>query len=134
MAQNLIPIISEYFKDQPEIAAVYLFGSFANGRQRPTSDLDIGLVFEHTDPKQISRALDHHFLALSRQLRKTLHLVAMNFAGEILLKQIFTKGRCILVNNPKTHSQFTMIAYSKIANFGDYHAQFKRSFTQTMMQ
>lgn len=124
--------ISAYFRNQSDIAAVYLFGSYARGQQRPTSDLDLGLLFKHPDRNQAAAAVERHYLALSRLLRKTPHLVVMNFAGEMMLKQIFTKGRCLIVNQPRIHAKFKMTAYTRIADFAYYHAMFERGFIKKM--
>lgn len=40
-----LPKISRCLSKQKDIAAAYLFGSYATGRQRPNSDLDIGILF-----------------------------------------------------------------------------------------
>jgi hypothetical protein len=53
-------------------------------------------------------------------LRKDVHPVAMNSASEMLLKQIFGKGRCLLVNDTRKLAEFKMLAYSRIASFNYY--------------
>ena len=37
--------VTEYLKENSTISAAYLFGSFATGRQRPDSDVDIAVLF-----------------------------------------------------------------------------------------
>ena len=39
-------LLAEVLEDFPEVQAAYLFGSAAEGRARPDSDLDIGLVVD----------------------------------------------------------------------------------------
>jgi uncharacterized protein len=137
MTRNLTDTINAYFRTKPEIAAVYLFGSFAQGKQHASSDLDLAILFKdhHVHPRCVaSQQLDRYLVELSRLLRKDLHLANMNAAGEILLKQIFSKGRCILVNDPKTLSLFTMAAYARIADFGYHYALMKKGFTQRILQ
>ena len=41
--------IADYFKTQPVLKA-WLFGSFARGEDTPTSDVDILVVLDHTQP------------------------------------------------------------------------------------
>ena len=57
---------------------------------------------------------------LPRLLRKDVHPVAMNSAGEVLLKQILSKGRCIVVNDARKLAEFKMNAFSRIADFNYY--------------
>ena len=44
---ELIIKIDEYFRSRPEVAAAYLFGSYAADTQKPESDVDIGILFYH---------------------------------------------------------------------------------------
>jgi uncharacterized protein len=138
MTRNLTDTINAYFRTKPEIAAVYLFGSFAQGKQHASSDLDLAILFKdhHQHPRCVAAAqrLDRYLVELSRLLRKDPHLVTMNTAGEILLKQIFSKGRCILVNDPKALSLFTMAAYARIADFMYHYTSMKKGFTQQILQ
>ena len=60
------PVLDEtgliaFLKTQPDIAAAYLFGSLAQGRATPRSDIDIAILLKRV-PKQLEGATD-------RQLR-----------------------------------------------------------------
>lgn len=125
--------IADYFSTKSEISAVYLFGSYAQGQPRPTSDIDLGLLFESRDRRSILKKLDQHHLALARLLRKDLHLVALNYASELLLKQVFTKGRCITANHPKQLAAFKMTALAKIADIGFYKPNMEKGFTRKLV-
>lgn len=39
--------VTTYFQHLADIVTVYLFGSYAKGKQRSNSDMDLGLVFQH---------------------------------------------------------------------------------------
>jgi uncharacterized protein len=137
MTRNLIDTLNDYFRTKPEIAAVYLFGSFAQGKQHASSDLDLAILFKdhHMHPRCVGpQRLERYLVELSRLLRKDPHLTNMNTAGEILLKQIFSKGRCILINDPKTLSLFKMAAYARIADFSYHYALMKKGFTRRILQ
>jgi len=113
-------IISNYFKDQKEIISVYLFGSYSENKERPFSDIDIGIIAGFNDIDTVRGKMDGFLLELSRILRKDVHLVLLNSAGETLLNQVFRKGRCILINNQKELSIYKMNMFSKITNFNYY--------------
>ena len=125
--------ISAYFRDQHGVVAVYLFGSHAVGKERPFSDVDIGLLFDDADTKNASEKLEDYLAELSRIIRKNIHPVNMNSAGELLLKQIFLKGDCILVNDKKKLSRFKMIMFSKILDFSFYLTQMQSGFVRKMI-
>jgi len=38
--------IKNYFKNKKEVIAVYLFGSYAEGREHDLSDIDIGRILD----------------------------------------------------------------------------------------
>jgi len=111
-----------------------LFGSYANGNARPCSDLDLAILFGSRDRVIINRRLEQYLIDLSRILRKDAHLTATNFASEELLKQIFKKGNCLIVNDSKKLAYFTMIAYSKIVNFHYYRDQFQAGIVRKVME
>jgi predicted nucleotidyltransferase len=118
---HLEKTITDYFKaNSSGITAVYIFGSQASGRDIPGSDVDIAVLFDRNDPDYIHACMDEILLKIPKLLRKDIHPVAMNSASEALLKQIFSKGRCLLVNDSRKLAEFKMIAYARIAGF-DYY-------------
>ena len=126
--------ITNYFGNKEDIIAVYLFGSYASGKERSYSDIDLAILFDSRDRVMINRRLDKYLIDLSRILRKDIHLTAMNFASEELLKQIFNKGHCLIVNDSKKLACFTMTAYSKIVNFHYYRGQFQAGIVRKVME
>jgi predicted nucleotidyltransferase len=50
MEHELIEKLIAYFKTKPNIVAVYLFGSYAKGKEHRSNDIDIGLLFDSSDP------------------------------------------------------------------------------------
>ncbi len=126
--------ISSYFRTKHGVVAVYLFGSRAAGAERPFSDVDIGLLFDDAYKKSVSEKIENYLVELSRIIRKDIHPVTMNFAGELLLKQIFSKGECLLVNDKKKLSRFQMIMFSRILDFSFYLTQMQSGFVRKMIK
>ena len=126
--------IANYFENKEGIIAVYLFGSYASGKVRTRSDIDLAILFDSRDRDNNNRRLDKYLIDLSRILKKDIHLTAMNFASEELLKQIFKKGHCLIVNDSKKLACFTMTAYSKIVNFHYYRDQFQAGIVRKVME
>jgi len=56
----------------------------------------------------------------------------MNTAGEELLRQIFSTGICILVNDQKVLSRFKTAAFSRIAAFSMYQTQIHKGFISSL--
>ena len=126
--------IKSFFKNEKDIVAVYLFGSYASGKVRSCSDIDLAILFDSHDRAAINRRLDNYLIDLSRIFRKDTHLTAMDFASEGLLKQIFKKGKCIIVNDTKIMAYFKMIAYSKIAGFYYHHRKMQSGIIRKVME
>ena len=126
--------ITAFFENKKDIVAVYLFGSYAGGKERTSSDVDLALLFGNCDREAVNQRLDEYLVALSRNLRKDAHLIAMDFAGEELLKQIFKKGKCLVVSDPKKLAYFKMIAFTKIVNFEYYRSQMQKGIIRKVME
>ena len=47
--KTMTKMIAEYFKTQPVLKA-WLFGSFARGEEKPDSDVDLLVMFDHSTP------------------------------------------------------------------------------------
>jgi predicted nucleotidyltransferase len=126
--------ISEYFKDKREVVAIYLFGSYARGKEKPFSDIDIGIIFKPLRRDKYRERVDGYLPGLSRILRCDVHLVIMNTAGEELLRQVFTKGKCLMVNDTKLLSCLKTVMYSRIAEFGFYRLMMQKGLIGKIME
>jgi predicted nucleotidyltransferase len=126
--------IANYFLNRKEIVAIYLFGSQATGRQRPFSDVDVGVILQHAELDNASELHGKYTMALGRLLRKDVHIVILNTAGEVLLKQVFTKGGCIHVNDAKALRHFKMKSYAMIADFGFLLDKLQTGFRNQIMK
>jgi uncharacterized protein len=131
---QLVQNIIDYFSSRREVVAVYLFGSYAMDRQHQTSDVDIGILFEMDAHGQFYENIEKYSNDLSRLLRKDIHLVAMNNAGEFLAKQILSKGKCIHQKNKSLVSQYQMKMYSMIAEFSYYQQIISPGFVRKVME
>ena len=87
--------LKNFFEGRDEVVAAYVFGSYAAAKARRDRDVDIAVVSDSIDRTAVQRIPEKYMVKLSRPLRKDVHLVAMNFAGEAPLKQVFNKGKCI---------------------------------------
>ena len=88
--------IADYCATRPEIVACYLYGSRAKGKDRPGSDVDLAFLLDS------SVAVDEYYnlkmtyyAGLGEVLRLDIHPLIMNNAGEVVLGQVFGKGRVV---------------------------------------
>ena len=134
MSNKLKQKIINYFKNKEEIIAVYLFGSYAEGKERYLSDIDIGILMDSKDRDFVTRRRNDYMVELARILRKDIHPVILNSASEELLKQIFSKGQCIIVNNSRELAQYTMVMFVKIAEFAYYRRQMQSGLIRKVIE
>jgi hypothetical protein len=133
MHNELSKKIKAYFSNKKEVIAVYLFGSYAEARECPFSDIDIGLLLDRMDHKNIKDVKNKFIIELSRILRKDMHLVILNSASEELIRQIFLKGKCILVSDPKKTSRYKMVMLAKVTEFLYYRTQMQAGLIKKVM-
>ena len=50
--------IKSFFENEKNIVAVYLFGSYADGRERASSDVDLAILFGNRDRGIVNQMLD----------------------------------------------------------------------------
>lgn len=127
--------ITEYFKaNSAGIVTVYVFGSQASDKSTSRSDVDIAVLFDHNDLDFIHSRFEEILIHLSKSLRKDVHPVAMNSASEALLKQIFAKGKCLLITDSRKLAEFKMIAYARIAGFSYYLEKMQTGFVRRVLE
>jgi len=124
--------IKNFFKNKKEIASVYLFGSFASGKAVPTSDVDIGVLFENKFLEFAEDFKENYMVQLGRILRKDIELLVMNHAGEVVLNQIYKKGKPILIQNKKFAKEFKIRSFSVYSDFEFYLRRMQNSFIKSL--
>ena len=134
MKKNLTIRLKTFFKDKPEVVAVYLYGSQASGKTGDSSDVDIGILLDTSERAAQIEKRNQYMVELANILRKEIHPVILNSAGEELMRQIFAKGKCILVKDQKKLSLFKMTMFARIADFGYYRNQMQSGLIRGIME
>ena len=134
MYSKLEENIRVYFRDKKEVIAVYLFGSHARTKEGPLSDIDVGILLDKNDLNFFKERRKDYTIELGRALRKDIHPVILNLAGEELLKQIFSKGKCILINDARKLALYRMVMFARIADFAYYRSRMQSGFIRKVME
>lgn len=96
---------------QGDIAAVYLFGSVAEGKAHQLSDVDVAILF---DEKLSSQQMFERVLAvgelIEQVLQVTVDVILLNRAGSLLRFQVIQKGRLVLERDRSQRCLFQMHA------------------------
>jgi predicted nucleotidyltransferase len=113
----------------PEIAAAWLFGSEARGDARPTSDIDVALLFEQrgTTAFEVYELLGR----IAAQLEsvapgRRIDLVLVEQQGPIFQHQVLEEGRLIHDANPRRRVDFESDAMVRFFDFEPLYRQVSR--------
>lgn len=120
--------ICAYFSKRKEVVAAFLFGSYARKLERPDSDVDVAVLLIPEAVPEASAFRSFYGVQLGKVLRRDVHTVIMNTAGEELLNQIFSKGKRLQVNDSSNYATFQVSAYCRIADFARYRSMVQRGF------
>ena len=88
--------IKNYFKEIPEVTSVILYGSYAQGRQNPQSDIDLGIATKSGLTAELKIKI---ISELSLIFHKTIDIVDIQNIHVPLLQEILTKGTWLLLDS-----------------------------------
>jgi predicted nucleotidyltransferase len=108
-----------------DLAAVYLFGSVAEGTAHALSDVDVAVLFREglSDAAVFERSLEIGAL-LEDGLQRRVDLVALNRASPVLCFEVLQHGCLVAEQIPYERGVFVMHAlgrYYDIKRYLDYH-------------
>jgi predicted nucleotidyltransferase len=86
--------------------AVYLFGSVARGEPRPSSDVDVGVLFAEDPPATLGAPQFALEGVLERLLGRAVQVVALNHASADLVHRVLRDGRLVLDRDPAARIRF----------------------------
>jgi hypothetical protein len=95
--------------------------------------VDVAVLLNVFDPDTEQAIRTKYMAELSRLTRMVIHPVILNSTGEVLLKQILEKGKCIQINDAQSLSRFKMTAIARIAEYGYYQQMFQRGVIRQIM-
>lgn len=93
---------------QPDVAAAYLFGSYARGRATSYSDIDIAVLFkllEKNSFTRFERRLDLE-IALQEIVRRPVQVIDLEMAPPLLQRQVRKHGKLILEKDRRRRVDF----------------------------
>lgn len=116
-----IPLLIEKLSRDKDITAVFLFGSYAEGRQTPVSDFDLAILLERDVPinQHFEKKLELLSMATTALRTDEVDLVILNNAPPALSYQVLTRGRLLFEKEGgKDHRvHFQVQAYDRYFDF-----------------
>ncbi len=103
---SIVEKLKDYFLDK-DVASVYLFGSYAKGKERKSSDLDLGILHNtNIDPLKIFERNLEYALQLEEITGNTVDVVDLENVNIYILHQMMLNKILILDKNPKRRVDF----------------------------
>jgi predicted nucleotidyltransferase len=101
-AEKLVETIEKHLLVRPDVAAAYVFGSAAQSRLRPASDIDIAVLFSSgkaTGTDRFERRLELA-VALEELVRRPVEVIDLETAPLFLQHQVRKSGKLIVDKDP----------------------------------
>jgi len=112
-------------KQEDEIVAVYLFGSAAMNRMKPSSDLDVALLLE--SGSETSFPLLQFGTDLEKISGQRTDLVILNRSGELLQYQVRRFGKLIFERDEHMRKKFEISGRKRYEDFIYLHNRYVKS-------
>ncbi len=122
----------EFFQQRPEIAAVYLFGSYGTEFEHPQSDIDLGVVFTHTVSLSEELELDASLSVYVRHDR--IDLVNLNRAHISLQFRALKEGMLIYEGDYIKHSDFIEHVIKTYPDYAVKYSAFAKDYEQALRE
>lgn len=109
--------IADFLVSQfPDVAAVYLYGSRANGTVLEDSDWDLALLFAPRRSPEADTVFEVQ-VELSAELRAEVDVVVLSLEQLVLAKEVWEKGRILLDKQPLVRQTYEMNLLSAYAEY-----------------
>jgi predicted nucleotidyltransferase len=117
--RHRLPRLAEVFRDDVQVAAVYLFGSFARGTEGPLSDVDIAILLEPRIDRARLAALTLHYTqaVLATLGTDEVSVVMLDTAPLPLRYRVIRDGLVLLDRSPTARRDFEVQTQSAYFDF-----------------
>ncbi len=131
-ASDSLPVLDQeglvaFLSTQPDVVAAYLFGSLAEGRAHPRSDIDIAILLREDADASVGGK--RHFAlweAVERFTDRKVDVVVLNTASPILQHQVLKHGKLLYEGDRRARVEFEVRAgkiYADLKPMFNYFTQ-----------
>ena len=111
-------------KNEPSIVAAFLFGSYARGKEKPSSDIDVALLL--SEKKTVEFSTLQFAANMEKKLGNRVDVVILNSAGEVLKFQVRRDGKLIFERSSKQRKQFEVKSRKRYEDFLYLHRDYAK--------
>jgi len=108
------------------VVAVYLFGSVARGQARPSSDVDVAVLYERTPPPTLDGLGFDLAHELELAVRRTVDLVVLNRAPSDLVHRVLRDGVLVVERDRRRRIEFEVQSRNEYFDLQPIRARYRR--------
>jgi predicted nucleotidyltransferase len=98
--------LKEYFRSKDDVVFAYVFGSYAEGKEKTGSDIDVAVYIINNEEDEYFKLKLNYKYELENILKNPIDLIIMNNAPPLLNHEIFKNGIILKNSSPTILSQF----------------------------
>lgn len=124
--------IVTYFRKRKEVSALYLFGSYAEGRALPESDIDLAVLIDEKKMrrKNLEQLRGIYYKASPSFSMRSIAITILNSASPYLKHRIIKTGEILFERNRKLRVRFTAQAIIEYLDFKPIEDMFNKAATE----
>lgn len=132
MSELIDRLIQIVLHDFPDAQAIYLYGSYARGEQRPDSDIDLAVLLPHTRARAVgSLTLSQTQLDLAHAARRDVDLVNLRIVPPLLQTQATGRGKLIYEGDANARVEFEMMALTMFQDVNQMRGDVVNAYLQS---
>lgn len=120
--------IRNYFKKQPAVAAVYLYGSFVRGEARRDSDIDLGVVFSKKNQKDKPFSLPQLAFAdeLTKILKRKVEIQDLDDCSMSFVYRVISEGKVLIGKETTRRVKFEVDVMRKYFDLQNFYQEYEK--------
>jgi len=119
-SKDIIKLISNCLRSDKEVAAAYIFGSYAKNKQKKDSDIDVAILLKKIDTSELLATKINYSILLEDVTSNSVDVTILNNSNCILKNQIYKYGKLIIENEPGFTRNFKAISILEYIDFLPY--------------
>ena len=128
------PALIAHLKTQPDIVAAYLFGSMAQGRATPHSDVDLAVLLNLEDNMERFHRRLELMRTLDRFADREVDVVVLNDAPPLLCHQVLKTGRLLYEADRMARVEFEVYAGKFYADLKPMYELFNQALVRELKE
>jgi uncharacterized protein len=132
LAGAITDVLRQFYGGRSSVDAVYVFGSFAAGSARPTSDIDVAVLYAQTPQPSLNSPPYDDQVALERQLKRVVDLVPLNTASADLVHRVLASGTLVVENNRSRRTVFEVASRNRYFDLAPLRKRYRAGVPESV--